>query len=178
VNTRVNPTPSAAEILRARARAAALETPDAVEATLSVIEFALADERYAFEMSFVTKVHPLEQLTALPGTPDFLAGVINVRGRIVAVMDLKRFFELPEKGITDLHRVIVVNYRDVELGILADNVTGTREISLARLQPPLPTLTGVRAGYLKGISDDRLIVLDAARMLTDPKIIIDERVAG
>ncbi len=166
---------TAREILRQRAAAAARRPADAVEATLNVLEFALADERYALEIDFVTKVHPLEQLTQLPGTPEFLAGIINVRGRIVAVLDLKRFFELPEKGISDLHRVIVVHHGDIELGILADFVTRTREIPLSRLQPPLPTLTGIRATYLKGIADDRLIVLDAARILADPKIIIDHR---
>ena len=174
MNPPVNTTSSAREILHQRAIAAAAVKRDIVEPTLSVIEFALADERYALEMNFVTKVHPLEQLTRLPCTPEFLTGIINVRGRIVAVIDLKQFFELPEKGISDLHRVIVVQHDDVELGILVDYVVGTREVPLSRVQPPLPTLTGIRAGYLKGISDDRLILLDAAQILTDPKIIIDQ----
>jgi purine-binding chemotaxis protein CheW len=170
------PNPVAAkDVLRQRAHALAAPPPVEVPgATLHLIEFALADERYALELDLVSAVHPLDRLTPLPCTPAFLTGVINIRGRIVAVIDLKRFFELPEKGISDVHRVVVVQQRDVELGLLADYVVGTRRVAVAALQPALPTLTGIRAEYLKGITAERLIVLDATRLLGDPKLVVDE----
>jgi purine-binding chemotaxis protein CheW len=167
---------SSREILRRRARALAAEPrrQAADGPTFTIVEFALAEERYALEMSFVTGVDPLERLTPVPCTPAFLAGIINVRGRIIAVVDLKKFFELPEKGISDLHRVIIVRHHDVELGLVADYVVGTREIPFTAPQPPLPTHTGIRAAYLKGITNDRLILLDAAKILSDPRLIVDE----
>jgi purine-binding chemotaxis protein CheW len=167
---------SAGEVLRDRARLFAAIPPaaDAAGPAIAVVEFGPAHERYAIEMSYVTKIDPLDQLTPLPCTPAFFRGVINVRGRIVAVIDLKKFFDLPDQGITDLHRAIIVRQGDVELAILADYVAGTRDVALSSLQPPLPTLTGIRAEYLKGVTAERIVVLDAARILSDPKLIVDE----
>ena len=163
------------DILRQRARALAAPL-GAVAAgpTLEVVEFGLAEERYAFELGAVAEILAFDQLTPLPGTPEFLAGIINVHGRIVAVVDVKKFFELPEKGITDLHRVILLRHDDLELGILADYVVGTRAIPVAALQPALPTLTGIRGDYLKGVTAARLIVLDAERIVTDPKLLVND----
>jgi purine-binding chemotaxis protein CheW len=65
---------------------------------------------------------------------------------------------------------------DVELGILADSVTGVRAIEQQSLEPALPTLTGIRAQYLKGIAPGGIVVLDAARILRDPGLLINEEV--
>jgi purine-binding chemotaxis protein CheW len=101
-------------------------------------------------------------------------GIVNLRGRIVPVFDLKKFFDLPEQGLTDLHRIIVVSGAGVELGLLADVVRSVHSIGIDRLQTSLPTLTGIRAEYLKGVTDERLVVLDLARVLADPKIILND----
>src|SRR5688572_7065199 len=115
-------TSDAAEILRARARA--LARPPAhtqgAEAWLHVLEFRLAQERYAIETRYVREVYPLKDLTPLPCTPPFVLGIVNVRGRILPVVDLKKFFDLPEQGLSDLHRVILLEGNGLELGLLAD----------------------------------------------------------
>jgi purine-binding chemotaxis protein CheW len=105
-----------------------------------------------------------------------LLGIVNVRSRVLAVLDLKKFFGLPEQGLTDLHRIILVKGHDLELGLLADVVTSVRQVHADSLQPSLPTLTGIRAEYLKGVTDERLIVLDLDRVLADPKIIVNQEV--
>ena len=128
------------------------------------------------ETRHVEAVHPLQDLTPLPCTPPFVLGIVNLRGRILPVLDLKKFFELPEQGLTDLHRIILVRGNDLELGLLADVTVGVRRVPLESLQPSLPTLTGIRADYLKGVSEERLIVLDLDRILSDPKIIVHEEV--
>ena len=92
------------------------------------------------------------------------------------VIDIKKFFDLPDKGLTDLHRVILVRGNDLELGLLADVIVGVRSIPMDSLQPSLPTLTGIRADYLKGVTSERLVVLDLDRILADPKIIVHEEV--
>src|SRR5882672_3736750 len=164
-------------ILRARARALAQPPPSAAPSTmLELLEFRLASERYALETRHVQNVHPLRELTPLPCTPPFLLGIVNVRGRILPVLDLKKFFDLPEKGLNDLHRIILVRGNDLELGLLADVIVGVRSIPADSLQPSLPTLTGVRGDYLKGVTAERLVVLDLARILADPKIIVHEEV--
>jgi purine-binding chemotaxis protein CheW len=173
-----NEASDAQQILRARAQALARppQPAPAAETLLELLEFHLAQERYAVETRYVREVCPFKELTPLPCTPPFVLGIVNVRGRILPVFDLKKFFDLPEMGLTDLHRIILVRGNDLELGLLADVIVGVRSIPLNSLQPSLPTLTGVRSDYLKGVTAERLVVLDLARILADPKIIVDEEV--
>ena len=167
------------QILRARAQKLAEEVPAAIApgAEIEVLEFVLAQEHYALETARVQEVYPLKDLTPLPGTPRFVLGIANVRGRIMSVIDIKKFFDLPEKGLTDLNKIIILQDGAMEFGVLADSIVGTRWLALADLQPPLPTLTGIRSEYLKGITRQRLVVLDAKKLLTDRSIVVDEEVA-
>ena len=165
-------------IFRARARALAQE-PEARAAAahyLEVLEFVLAYERYALETAYVREVYPLKEFTPLPGTPPFILGIINLRGQILAVIDLKRFFDLPEKGLSDLNKVIVLRQGNLEVGILADAVAGVRTIPEPEVQAPPPTLEGLSPDYLKGLTRDALIVLDAEKILTDPRLIVHDEV--
>ena len=170
--------PDARHILRTRAQALARppESAPAAGTWLEVLEFRLAQERYALETRYVREVYPLKDLTPLPCTPPFVLGIVNVRGRILPVFDLKKFFDLPEQGVTDLHRIILIEGNALELGLLADAVVGVRSIPTDSLQPSLPTLIGIRSEYLKGVTAERLVVLDVARILADPKIIVHEEV--
>jgi purine-binding chemotaxis protein CheW len=168
------------KILRARAQVLAQE-PECAEATprgLEVVEFLLAYESYGVESLYVREVHPLKELTPLPCMPPFVLGIINVRGQILSVIDLKRFFGLPEKGLTDRNKVIVLHDDTMAFGILADAILGVRSIPLATIQPSLPTLTGIRAAYLKGVTGERLVILDAAKLLADKAPIVLEEVEG
>ena len=143
-----------------------------------MLEFRLAQEHYALEDRWVQEVCPLKELTPLPCTPPFVLGIVNVRGRILPVLDLKKLFDLPEQGLTDLHRIVLVRGNDLELGLLADVIVGVRSIPADSFQPSLPTLTGIRSDYLKGVTAERLVVLDLARILADPKIIVHEEVGA
>ena len=169
---------SAADILRARARALAQPAERVPEsaAFLEVLEFRLAQERYAIETRHVREVYPLKDLTPLPGVPAFVLGIVNVRGRILPVLDLKRLFELPEQGLTDLHRIILLEGHDLEMGLLADATVGVRSIPVDSLQSSLPTLSGILSAYVKGVTAGHLVVLDVPRILADPKIIVHEDV--
>jgi purine-binding chemotaxis protein CheW len=168
------------DILAARAVVLAREPlgDETATASLTVLEFLLAFETYGIELSFVRETRPLRDLTPIPGTPPFVLGVINVRGQILSVIDLKKFFDLPEKGLTDLNKVIIVHDDGMEFGILADAVSGVRSIPLAELQPSLPTLTGVRAEYLKGVTSDRTTVLDGKKLINDRKIVVHDEIGG
>lgn len=167
-------------VLKARAEALAT-APEAGKGpgeALEVVEFLLARERYAVETSFVREVLPLRELTPLPGTPPFVLGVVNVRGRILSVTDLKRFFDLPEKGLTDLDKVILLSDGRMEFGILADDVPGVRSLPAHELRPSLPTLTGIRERFLKGVTPERVVVLDAGALLSDAGMVVVDRGEG
>jgi purine-binding chemotaxis protein CheW len=162
-------------LLKARATSlAALPPSEAAEEYLEIIEFQLASETYGIELRHASEVSLLKELTPVPCTPAFVLGIINLHGRVLSVVDLKRFFDLPNNALTDLNRVVVVRKDGMEVGILADTIHGVRRIPRRALQPSLPTLTGVRAEYLKGITGERLIVLDADKLLSDSKIVVQD----
>lgn len=162
-------------VLKERATALAREEKEEKTGeSIEIVEFILATERYGVETSYIEEVWPLKDFTPLPGTPAFVLGIINVRGRIVSVVDIKKFFDMPEKGISDLNKVIIIHDDKMELGILADEILGVRNIALSELGPPLPTLTGIRQDFLKGVTVERIVILDAARILADKNIVVHE----
>jgi purine-binding chemotaxis protein CheW len=168
----------AKRILKARAQALARKpaTTEADDDYIEVVEFVLAYETYAVETRYVREVHPLESLTPLPCTPAFVLGIVNLRGEILSVIDLKKFFDLPEKGLTDQNKVIVLRSGNMVFGVLADAVAGASRVRVADIQPSLPTLTGVREAYLIGVTLERTVILDAEKLLADEKIIVQEQV--
>lgn len=166
------------KILRARAQALSAETETAVqeEAAIHVVEFVLAYESYAVESAYVREIIPLTEFTPVPGTPFFVLGIINVRGEIMSVIDIKKFFDMPDKGLSDLNKVIILSSENMEFGILADSIAGMRNVLLKDMQASIPTLTGIRLEYLKGVTNTQLVVLDAGKLLSDQGIIVNESV--
>ena len=164
------------EILKARAESLAQERdagPDARE-HLEVLSFLLGQEKYGVETRYVREVCPLNELTLLPGTPPFVLGIVNVRGRVLSVIDIRKLFDLPQKGVGDLDRIIILHHEGMELGLLGNSIIGVGKVPVDELQPSLPTLTGLRGALLKAVTRDRMAILDAARLLCDDRIIVRE----
>ena len=141
---------------------------------IEIIQFTLAYEMYGIESLYIKEVFPLKELTPLPSTPAFLLGITNVRGKILPVIDIKKFFNLPEKGLTDLNKLIILYSDDFEIAILADLIIGAVNININKLQPALPTLIGIRADFLKGVTNDGVIILDGKKISGDKRIIIND----
>ncbi|MGE5680233.1 MAG: chemotaxis protein CheW [Bacillota bacterium] len=160
---------------RASELAKEAEKEKAAAESLDILLFHLAGEQYGFETRFIKEVINLKDLTSLPLVPSFVKGVINVRGEIISVLDLKVFFELPASGITDMNKVILLHQSDMIFGILADRIAGVIQIPTEELHTGLTTLKGIREEYLKGINSG-IIVLDAEKILNDKKIIVYEEV--
>jgi purine-binding chemotaxis protein CheW len=166
-----------AAVLRTRALALARreEAPSPL-AAIDLLQFRLGRDRYAVETRHVVQVLPLGDLTPVPCTPAFIAGVVNVRGRVMAVIDIQKFFGLPTRGLTDLHHIILVRGGEIQLGLLADAIVGVRADAREALQPSLPAPPGVPAECVIGMTADRLLVLDLDRMLADPRMTVNEEV--
>jgi purine-binding chemotaxis protein CheW len=166
------------EILRARAALLARqpENEGAAGECLEIVEFLLSGERYGIESSYIGEVCPLKNYEPLPCTPRFVLGIMNMRGKIVSIVDIGTFFDLPDRGLSDLNTVIILHGGAMEFGILADVILGTRTIPLRELQPSLPTLTDIRADYLKGVTAERLVVLDGGKIISDSRIVVHEEV--
>jgi len=166
------------KILKTRAKILAREPKleEAAESYLEVVVFLLAYETYAVETSYVREIFPFKEFTPLPCTPPFVFGIINVRGQIISVINIKKLFDLPDKGLGELNKVIILHKDGMEFGILADRILGTRSISLKDIQSSLPTLKDIRVEYLKGVTGDRVVILDVIKIMSDKKIIVHEEV--
>jgi len=165
-------------ILRERAKEIAAEPSekDSSAESIEVVEFTLSNERYSFETRHVSKVYPLSEITPLPCTPSFVYGIIYVKGEIISVIDIRKLFDLPERGISDKNKIIILHSDKMEFGVLADSVVGVYRIALNEIEPSLPTLTGICEEYLTGVTKDRVVILDGAKLLNDREIIVHEEV--
>lgn len=147
-----------------------------VEESIEIVEFVLAYEKYAIESAYIDEVYPMKDFTPVPGTPSFVIGIINLRGKILSVIDIRNFFDLPVKGLSNLNRVLVIKTPEMELGILSDFILGVRMIPKKNIHPPMSTLTGIRAKYLHGVTDEGLVILDVKKILSDQDIIVHDEI--
>ncbi len=167
-----------AEILHQRALALAQHPPEpaAAETFFDAVLFRLADETYAVAVEFLQDVLSRHNVTPVPCTPPFVAGIINVRGQIVSVLNLKALFNLPDTAGVEIHNVLLLANDEMRFGIAADEVFGVRQLLKSDLQPPPTTLDGFKGEYVAGITAEMVIVLDAGKMLSDPRLIVHETV--
>jgi len=145
---------------------------------IELIEFKLSSDIYGIESMFVREVYPLKDFTPLPGVPLYILGIMNVRGQILPVVDLKKLFNLPNKGIGELNKVIILHDEQMEFGILADEVECTKVIYREDLLPVPSVIRGTGKKYLKGFTKDNMIILSGEHLLRDKSIIINDVVTS
>lgn len=158
-------------------RAKKLAVPEAGTNETGIVEvlrFQLAYQEYALEMRYVQGVILTGEITPVPGAPPFISGICAARGQIISLVDLRVLFSLQEKGLTDLNRVIVMTDGQITFGILSDTITGIGNIPSSLILMPDPCMTPPWKKYLKGYVGSSLIVLDAAAILTDPALIVED----
>lgn len=173
--------PDEAHFAKLRERARRIAMPEAAEHTgdrLEALVFQLAWENYAIETGFIREIFPLRNLTPIPCTPAHVLGVINLRGEICPVVDLKRLLGLPEHGLTNATNAVILHDAAMEFGVVADVIVGVRSFETEEIGPPPATLTGINASFLKGVATDRTVVLDAASVLRHPAIVVNQEVEG
>lgn len=175
IDFRLSPEASLA-ILKDRARILAQESQqvDTAQEFLEIVEFSLATETYGVESAFVREIYPLKEFALLPGVPPFVFGITNVRGQILSIVDLKKFFNLPQRGLGQFNILIILHDGKMEFGILADEILGARSILLDSIQSSPPTISGIGAEYLRGVTSENLIILNAKKILCDEKIIVEQ----
>jgi purine-binding chemotaxis protein CheW len=126
---------------------------------------------YAFASTSVREVYSPKGITPLPCTPSSIVGIVNVRGRILPVIDIKPLFGQPSPPRRTLNKVIIIIHAAaLEAGLLVDTIVGVRAISTTAIHPPLPTLAESQSRYLRGITNDGTMILDAARLLTGSRL--------
>jgi purine-binding chemotaxis protein CheW len=138
------------------------------EDELQLVTFRLASEEYGLPITKVQEINRLLPVTMLPQTPSFMEGIINLRGRIIPVIDLRKRFELPITDHNDDTRIIVVEINGQTVGVTVDAVTEVVRLSTADVEAP-PASTVVSSRYINGVGkiNDRLIILlDIDQVLT------------
>jgi purine-binding chemotaxis protein CheW len=129
---------------------------------LKVIVFTLAHEQYGVEVDKVRTIERMLPLTRVPKTPPFVKGVINLRGVVVPVIDLRGRFGLPETDYTDNTRIIIVAVKEMEVGLIVDSANDVLDVDSDHIEDPPEVVGGIKAKYLRGVAklnDDRLLVL-------------------
>jgi purine-binding chemotaxis protein CheW len=169
----VLPLPEKLALLKARALEMA-KVPDTTEPStlqLEVTEFRFGEEMYAFASTSIREVYAPKSITFVPCTPAFILGIINVRGRILPVIDIKPLFGQPSPPRRTVNKIIIIIHAEgMEVGLLADTIVGVRVLSTTAIHPPLPTLPASHSRYIRGITNDGTMILDAALLLTGSRL--------
>ena len=144
----------------------------AVEAMMQLVTFKLGSEEFALDILLVQEINRRVEITKVPKTPEFVEGVINLRGKIVPVLDLRKRFGLVGREFTAQSRIIVVNIDKRVLGLMVDSVSEVLRIPEHTVEPPPPLVAGIDATYIKGIGKFQgrlLILLDLGKVLSENK---------
>ena len=133
-----------------------------------LVVFQLGAELYGVDIARVHEIIRLQTITRVPRAPSFVEGVINLRGKVIPVVDLRRRFGLPTAEHTRATRIVVVEIGDQVVGIIVDSVSEVLRVSTATIEPPSPVVAGIDSEYLHGIAKlpERLVILlDLDRVL-------------
>jgi purine-binding chemotaxis protein CheW len=133
-----------------------------------LVVFQLSAEFYGVEIARVHEIIRLQTVTRVPRAPAFVEGVINLRGKVIPVVDLRRRFGLPTADHTRASRIVVVELGDQVVGVVVDGVSEVLRVNGATVEPPSPVVAGVDSEYIHGIAklDERLVILlDLDRVL-------------
>ncbi len=137
---------------------------------LQLVTFSLGNEEFSVDILKVQEIIRLMDLTRVPKAPEFIEGVINLRGKVIPVMDLRKRFSMPEAEDSSEARIIVVELHKATVGFRVDGVSEVLRLPADTVEPPPTMVCGVETEYIKGVGklDDRLIILlDVEKVLTE-----------
>jgi purine-binding chemotaxis protein CheW len=136
---------------------------------IQVACFRLGDDLYAIDIMRIREIIRPQKLSGLPKAHDFVEGVINLRGAVIPIIDLRKRFDLPRRDIDRTTRLIIVSVASQLLGLMVDDVTEVITVAVKDIKPPPPVVKGVGADYLIGVClvDESLVMLlNLDRILT------------
>lgn len=148
------------------------------EETDQIISFVVGRENFGVLIQEVKEVIRIREITRLPKAPDFVKGVINLRGDVIPVIDLREKFSMEVEDYTDMTRVIVVEVDGKSIGMVVDSVSHVLRLSRDQIDPAPPLVGGLAGEYIKGVGklDEKLIILlNIERILShEEKIELDQ----
>lgn len=146
---------------------------------LDLLEVVISGERFAFEAKNVREASKMQNLTPLPCTPSFVMGLLNYRGQILPLIDIREILELPQRANSfDEFQVVVIQTSHGQTGIFVDEITGICSLAENDLQEALQLVGPSLAPLLKGISVDRLAIVDLEKLLSDTRLLVNSSGSG
>ncbi|NDI33368.1 chemotaxis protein CheW [Chengkuizengella sediminis] len=149
---------------------------------LKFIMFSLGHESYGVEVDHVNTIERMMPITRVPKTPDFVKGVINLRGTVIPIIDLRGRFGLEETEYTEQTRIIIVSIKDIEVGLIVAEANDVFDIDSASIEPAPEIVGGIKAKYLQGIAklDQQrvLVLLNLSEVLNKNEIVQLEEFEG
>jgi len=136
---------------------------------LQVVSFHIDQEEFGLDILRVQEIIRVQRLTRVPNSPDFVDGVINLRGKVIPIVALRRRFGLQELQHDNQTRIVVVEVKGTVLGLIVDSVSEVLRIPADTVEPP-PRLGKAEREYVRGVGklDNRLLILlDVDRLLSD-----------
>ncbi|MCB2186084.1 MAG: chemotaxis protein CheW [Deltaproteobacteria bacterium] len=137
------------------------------------LTFRLADEDYGIEICHVTEIIGLQKITQVPDMPDFVKGVINLRGQVIPVMDVRARFHQPARDYDDRTCIVVVQIGEARIGLIVDTVSEVRDIPAESVSPPPQIAKGTKSRYIKGmgrVDENVKILLDVNKLLFEEEL--------
>src|SRR5690606_5352512 len=126
-----------------------------------IVAFCLGRETYGVDIQKVREIIPMQKIVPVPRAPDLVEGIINLRGKAIAVLDLREHFGFEKKEPTPEQRIVLTESDGESIGVIVDSVSSVLRISEDSIEPPASVIAGDEIDYIQGIAkvDDSLIVL-------------------
>lgn len=147
----------------------ALELSGSSSSELQLVTFNLGKEEFAVPILQIQEINRLVEITRVPKSPDFVEGVINLRGKVIPIIDLRKRFSLPQAELGKYSRVVVINMDGRMVGLIVDSVSEVLRLSEEAVEPAPPIVAGIDSEYIKGlgkIEGRLLILLDLNKILS------------
>ncbi len=136
---------------------------------LQLVSFNIGDEEFGVDILRVQEINRMVQVTRVPNAPEYVEGVINLRGKVIPIIDLRRRLHMVDKDYDKDTRIIVVELESRVIGFVVDSVNEVLRINKSITEPPPKMVSGIDSDYITAIGklEDRLLILlDLERILT------------
>lgn len=140
---------------------------------LQLVTFNIGPEEFGVDILKVQEIIRMMEITQVPRAPSFVEGVINLRGKVIPIVDLRRRFGMQARGRDTQTRIVVVELRTMVVGFIVDTVSEVLRIQAKTVEPPPPVVAGIDSEYISGVGklEDRLLILiDLDRLLTREEV--------
>jgi purine-binding chemotaxis protein CheW len=137
---------------------------------LQLVTFSIGDEEFGVEILKVQEIIRMLEITKVPRAPEFVEGVINLRGKVIPILDLRKRFGLAARDHDKHTRIIVIEINSMIVGFIVDSVSEVLRIPADTVEPPPPVVSGLDSEYISGVGklEDRLLImLDLDRLLSN-----------